>query len=102
MDALTIIIPIVAAILTFCGATFGYYMYIRKKVESTALGAINQAEDTDKVGEEKFKDAVDAVMSVVPAVLKPVISRTIVEKIVQKVFDQVAEFAKKQVTKSEE
>ena len=67
-----------------------------------ACDAMATAEDMDAVGSEKFKEAVDIVMGVIPAVAKPFIPRSVVEAIVQKVFDKVAEFAKKQVTENKE
>ena len=97
-----IIITIIMAIVGIAGAIAAYYMHIRKKIENTALDAINETENMDAVGEEKFKQAVDIVMGVIPAVAKPFIPRSIVEVIVQKVFDKVAEFAKKQVIEDKE
>jgi hypothetical protein len=97
-----IIITIIMAIVGVAGAIAAYYMHIKKKIENTALDAINTAEDMDAVGAEKFKEAVDIVVGAIPVVAKPFIPRSVVEVIVQKVFDKVAEFAKKQVTENKE
>lgn len=93
-----IIISIITTVLAIAGAIAAYYIHIREKIEDTALDAINTAENMDAVGKEKFNEAVNIVMGVIPAVAKPFIPKSVVEAVVQKVFDKVAEFAKKQVT----
>lgn len=93
-----IIITIITTVLAIAGAISAYYIHIRKKIEDTALDAINEVENMDAVGAEKFNEAVNIVMGVIPAVAKPFIPKSVVEVVVQKVFDKVAEFAKKQVT----
>ena len=93
-----IIISIITTVLAIAGAIAAYYIHIRKKIEDVALDAINTVENMDAVGKEKFDEAVNIVMGVIPVVAKPFIPRSVVEVVVQKIFDKVAEFAKKQVT----
>lgn len=94
-----IILTILSCVCTLTAIIVGYYQYIKKKIEKEALDAINKAEDTDKVGEEKMKEAVETVYSILPAVVKPFISKQLVETLIQGVFDKVEEYAKKQLNK---
>ncbi len=93
-----IIITIIMTVLAIAGAIAAYYIHIRKKIEDVALDAINEVENMDAVGQQKFEQAVNIVMGVIPAVAKPFIPKSVVETVIQKIFDKVAEFAKKQVT----
>lgn len=94
-----IILTIVSSIITVASIVIGYYQYIKKKIEQEALTAINKAEDTDKVGQEKMKEAVQTVYSLIPVVARPFISEKLVEMIIQNVFDKVEEYAHKQLEK---
>jgi len=94
LTALSIICTLIAIVL-------GYYQFIKKKIEQDALDAINKAEDTDKIGEEKLKDAVETVYSLLPVVAKPFISEKLLEVVIQQVFDKVEEYAQKQLNKHE-
>ena len=93
------ILTILSCLCTVTAIIIGYYQYIKKKIEKEALDAINKAEDTDKVGEEKMKEAVDTVYSILPAVVKPFISKTLIETLIQSIFDKVEEYARKQINK---
>ena len=97
-----IIITIIMTVLAIAGAIAAYYIHIRKKIEDVALDAINEVENMDAVGQQKFEQAVNIVMGVIPAVAKPFIPKSVVETVIQKIFDKVAEFAKKQVTEDKE
>ena len=94
-----LILSIVSCLFTLAAIVISYYLAIRKKIEQEALNAINKAEDTDKIGEEKMQDAVEIVYDIVPAVAKPFISKKLIETIIQSVFDKVEEYARKQVAK---
>ena len=91
-----LILSIVSCLFTLVAIVISYYFAIRKKIEQEALNAINKAEDTDKLGEEKMQDAVEIVYDIIPAVAKPFISKKLVETIIQSVFDKVEEYARKQ------
>lgn len=94
------IILIVASIIcTFVAAVIGYYLHIKKLIQESALDAINKAEDTDLIGEEKMQDAVESIYSLLPVVAKPFIHKEMLEIVIQKVFDKVEEYAQKQVSK---
>lgn len=94
-----LILTIVSGVVTVLSVVLGYYQYIKKKIEQEALNAINKAEDTDKIGEEKMKEAVQTVYSLIPVVARPFISEKLVEMIIQNVFDKVEEYAHKQLEK---
>lgn len=94
-----LILSIVSCLFTLVAIVISYYLAIRKKIEQEALNAINKAEDTNKIGEEKMQDAVEIVYDIIPAVAKPFISKKLIETIIQSVFDKVEEYARKQVNK---
>lgn len=94
-----LILTIVSGVVTVLSVVLGYYQYIKKKIEQEALNAINKAEDTDKIGAEKMRDAVKTVYELIPGVAKPFISEKLVEMIIQNVFDKVEEYAHKQLEK---
>lgn len=94
-----IIITIVSIICTIVSILCGYYIYIRKKIEQEALNAINKAEDTDKVGKEKMAEAVETIYNILPACVRPFISKDMIEIVVQGVFDKMEEYVRKQVKK---
>lgn len=94
-----IIITIVSIVCTIVSILCGYYIYIRKKIEQEALDAINKAEDTDKIGKEKMAEAVETIYNVLPACVRPFISKDMIEVIVQRVFDKMEEYVRKQVKK---
>lgn len=91
-----LILSIVSCLFTLVAIVISYYFAVRKKIEQEALNAVNKAEDTDKLGEEKMQDAVETVYDIIPAVAKPFISKKLVETIIQSVFDKVEEYARKQ------
>lgn len=94
-----LLLTILSCLCTITAIVIGYYQTIRKKIEQEALDAINKAEDTDKIAEEKMKEAVETVYSILPAVAKPFVSKQLIETIVQGIFDKVEEYARKQVEK---
>ena len=95
------ILSIIFAVFTAAGAVFSYYMHIKNKLKDEALKAINSVEGLDLVGEEKKKLAVESVYSIVPAIFKPFITIDVIDLLVQFTFDEVEEFAKKQVKSSQ-
>lgn len=94
-----IIITIVSIVCTIVSILCGYYIYIRKKIEQEALDAINKAEDTDKIGKEKMAEAVETIYNILPACVRPFISKDMIEVVVQSVFDKMEEYVRKQVKK---
>ncbi|MCM1368220.1 MAG: polymorphic toxin-type HINT domain-containing protein [Roseburia sp.] len=93
------IISLVLAGLTLIVIFISHYVYVRGKLHKAAAGAITNAEQDDKTGEEKLEIAVDQVYSLVPTSLKVFIHRSSVRKIVQSAFDKIEDYAKKQVEK---
>ena len=91
------IISLALAGLTLLVTFIGHYFYVRGKLHKAAAGAITNAEQDDKTGEEKLELAVDQVYSLVPTSLKVFIHRGTVKKIVQAAFDKIEDYAKKQV-----
>lgn len=96
------IINIVLAVLLFFVYLIGYYFYIRAKLLKAATGAINNAEQDDKTGEEKRAIAVEQIYALVPVFLRPLFSKNILEGIVQAAFDKIEDYAAKQVKKTKE
>lgn len=93
-------------IMTILTVVFGFLsVYIRTKtnVVQKATEAINCAEtayrDYTNVSSKKMEFAVDWVMQYVPGPLKLIFTRELVEKIIQAAFDEVQEFATKQLDK---
>lgn len=99
---LNLILTILGFVCTVVAVVISYYQTIKKKIEQEALDAINKAEDTDKIGEEKLADAVETVYAMLPLVARPFISKLLIETIIQSAFDKVEEYAQKQVAKEQE
>ena len=93
------LLTILAGACTLAAAFIGYYLYIKRVIESQVPDAINGAENSGKPGCEKFQEAVDTVYSVIPVVVRPFLTRTLVETLVQEVFDKMEEYARKQLNK---
>jgi len=94
-----VVLTIAASLCTLIAAFIGYYLYIKREIESRVPDAINGAEDTGMAGAEKFEEAVATIYALIPAVVKPFITRTLVEELVQSVFDKMEDYAKKQLDK---
>jgi len=90
------IIGKVFGVLMVAAIFVGYYFHIRGVINKAAVQAIDEAEDADKTGQEKFNEAVEQVLRIVPMFFKPFISRGLVEGIVQRVFDRIKSFAMKE------
>ena len=93
------ILAIVFAVLAVLGIFVSYYFYIRSKVFAATEDAINNAEQEDKVAEEKMELAVNQIYGIVPAFLKPFLTKKMIERFVQMAFDRIEEYAKKQKNK---
>lgn len=93
------IISIVLMVLSLIASFISHYFYVRGKLHKAATGAITNAEQDDKTGEEKLDIAVEQVYGLIPISLKPFIHRKSVRKIVQAAFDKIEDYAKKQVEK---
>ena len=92
-----LILTILSCLCTVAAIIFGYYQNIKRIIEQEALTAINKAEETDKIGKEKMKEAVATIYSIIPTVAKPFIHEKLIESIIQSVFDKVEEYAYKQI-----
>lgn len=93
------IINILLAVLAVVVSFIGYYFYIKAKATKAAESAIDEAEKEDKTGVEKLNEATDAVMLLIPVILRPILKRDVVKGIVQSAFDKIEAYAKKQVAK---
>lgn len=95
---INIAIPILAVLMTFVG----YYFYIKSQAEKAASVAINKTEtDTKdgKSGEEKLNEAVEQVYDLIPISARVFVPKPVVRGIVQVAFDNIEEYAKKQIAK---
>ena len=72
-----------------------YYLYLKSTVVKNAEQAIADAEQTEKIGEEKKQLAVNQVISLIPVGARIFFPRFVVEKIIQQIFDRIEKFAKK-------
>ena len=99
MENLYPILSIVFAVLTVVGTFVAYYFKAKNTIIAAANGAINNAEDSGKPGNEKFEMAVDELYALIPAAVKPFISREFIGTLTQKAFDEIDKFAKKQADK---
>lgn len=89
------ILGIIAVIISFVS----YYFYIRSQVISAATKAVDDAEQEDKTGEEKLNQATEQVYSLVPVILKGIITKQFVKHVIQDTFDKIQNYAKKQINK---
>lgn len=95
------IIEIALGILAVLATFVGYYFYIKAKISKAATDAVNDAEEPDKIGVEKFKLAVEQVYALVPAILKPIINKTLIKRLIQEAFEKIEEYAEKQLAKKD-
>lgn len=98
MDLKTII-NIALAVLALISTFISYYYHVKELIAKSLPGAIDDAEQPDKVAKEKFDEAVAQAMGVIPKVLKPFINKALVEKLVQAAFDKIEAYSKKQAGK---
>lgn len=92
------IISIIAMILL--GAVSYYFKY-KTNLQATIAGHISNAEkEYESIatsGGEKFELVVNTIYNVVPTVFKPFITKDMIGNLVQATFDQMAEYAAKQL-----
>lgn len=94
-----IVLPILAVLMSFVS----YYFYIKAKAQEAASAAINKVEILEDTiittSHDKLGEAVKQVYALLPASSKIFIPKAAVEFIVQKAFDNIEEYAKKQIIK---
>lgn len=93
---LMLILTIAGGLIALAATFLSYYYSVKEAIRNAAEGAINAAEDLDKIGEEKMAIAVEQVYSLIPAVAKPFFSKATIQVMIQMVFDQMEEYAMKQ------
>ena len=95
-----IVLPILAVLMSFVS----YYFYIKAKAQEAASAAINKVEILEDTiittSHDKLGEAVKQVYALLPASSKIFIPKAAVEFIVQKAFDNIEEYAKKQIIKN--
>ena len=96
MSTTEIILTVLLAVLTIAATFLSYYLYIRRKAQEAAEGAIGDAEEFEKTATEKLEQATEQVYSIIPSVLKFILTKEVVRAIVQKVFDRIKTFAEKE------
>lgn len=96
---LMLILTIAGGLLSLAATFLSYYYSIKESIRNAAESAINSVENLDKIGEEKMAIAVEQVYGLIPAVAKPFFSKSTIQVMIQLVFDQMEEYAKKQVNK---
>lgn len=93
------IISVLLGIVSVLVTLVSYYFYIRGRITGAVSGAINDAEQADKTGEEKLELAVEQVYFLVPVLFKAIITKTFVRQLVQETFNKIEEYAVKQAMK---
>lgn len=85
------------------GVLSAYYK-ANTKLQQKVAAAINAAEsafaDQQKAGKEKMAYAVRLIYGWVPSVFKPIITEELIKSLIQAIFDQMADYAKKQLDKA--
>ena len=94
-----IILNIVLTIVSVALAGFTYYLDIKKRLLENATKQISNAEDTDKKDAEKMAYVVGELKKLVPSVARFIFTDKVIEKLVQKAFDEIEEYAAKQIAK---
>lgn len=99
-------INIYSIVMTVFMVVFGFlYSYIKTKTNliSKAGDFINKAEEdyksVSKAGNIKFEYVTGVLYESIPTPMKMFITKPMVDEITQKVFDQIADFATKQLDK---
>ena len=97
------IIEILKWVAIFAFGLLSAYWKANKKLQEKVANAINEAEiefsEQQKAGEAKMEYAIDIVYSYVPTIFKPLITKEFIRSLIQAVFDEMANFAKKQLDK---
>ena len=96
---LMLILTIAGGLVALAATFLSYYHSIKESIRNSAQGAINAAENLDKIGEKKMAIAVEQVYELIPAVAKPFFPKPTIQIMIQLVFDQMEEYAKKQANK---
>ncbi len=93
------IVTLVLAGLSVIGGFFSYYFYIKKKLAEKLASEIDDAEDSDKIAEEKRDLVVAQLKALIPMMFRPFITDAVLEGMVQAAFDKIEDYAKKQLEK---
>lgn len=76
-----------------------FYYNKNAKLQKSVTELINTAEsmytDTTKAGGKRFEWVVDSLYNLLPAALRTIVPRSWIESLVQKVFDEMKDFAQK-------
>lgn len=94
------IITLVMSGITILTGAISYYFYIKNKIITLSIDAINVAEESDKVAEEKMAIAIQEIVKLLPAGARLIFTEKQIEKLVQFAFDGIELFAQKQINKN--
>jgi len=86
-------------ILIVLGFLISYYK-TNAKFRSFIATLINDAQSLDKTGTEKKEWVVGQIYTILPAWLKPILTKTVLSMIVQGVFDSMKQYATKLTDKA--
>jgi hypothetical protein len=101
MENFEMIFSIVMGVLTIIGGGLSLYFNVKSKILDAANSAVNTAEDSDKVKEEKMALAISEVKKLIPAAARPFFTDRMIETIIQKAFDGIEAYAEKQAKKTQ-
>lgn len=96
------IYEVIITVLLLIWVCLDTYFSARDKIKEHAQKAINYAENFEGAGEEKMKIAIEQVKSAIPRIIRFAFSNDKIKGIVQKVFDNMEEYATKQLAKKGE
>ena len=101
MENFEMIFSIVMGVLTIVGGCLSFYYNVKSKILDAANNAINTAEDSDKVKEEKMALAISEVKKLIPAPARLLFTDNVLKTIIQKAFDGIETYAEKQAKKAQ-
>lgn len=94
-----IIINIILAVLSVAMTYIAFYFDTKRRVQEQVNNKIDMAEDTGEAGAAKMEMVVNSLYKIVPAILKPFLTKAVIQKIAQKAFDEIEKYAERQAKK---
>ncbi|MGX8701505.1 hypothetical protein [Caproiciproducens sp.] len=88
-------------LLAVLGLLVSYYK-ANAKFRSFVAALVNDAESLDITGQEKKEWVVSQIYAILPAWLRPILTKTLLSMIVQSVFDSMRQYAAKLLDKATE
>lgn len=97
--AISEILSIVMTILTILSSIVGYYFNVKQKLLDAVNGKIDEIEGNLDEGKDKMNYVVSELYALVPMPYRGIFNKNFIQKLVQKAFDEIENYAEKQVNK---